>query len=349
MKLVYAALDLGLMGCVSDAAEVARIGCDDLRDRRSEFREAAGDFSTLGNTGRNIGKSADSIVKDLTSNSNNCVRITNAIYKFKSKIKSVLTTVAELDETAAHMFTSISDSFECMNYVSLVIQTDTVTENSAKSGGLSDTQGTIILGSGGKVGSRLGTAGTDGELKTIDGVFCTATGKNGGKSANLNPATQQYIYNMCQETGMDYPLAFAMWYCENTAYESNSKSKGGTMGLTNFYINNPSSYTTFRTNYGEEVDKLIQDTWKKTYGEGSSWDKNSFGEGTIYYDMAVSQAALMTSYSYKDSMYEAMRTYCGGDPSIRFKIANELRAQMGWEQVDYATLMSNASTQTNFL
>ena len=342
-NLLMAKDSSGVMGLVSVIADVASKGCDTVRDGRAAFKETT---VGLDEVAPNLGRSAAEIAKSLTARSNGCVRIANAIYHFKSGLKDIYLQTKDYDNTAAEAFNRILGSFQCMEYVSLLTEVAEVPENPAKSGGAFSMS--TITGSANGVGSRLGTAGTDGELKTIDGVFYTATGKNGGQSAELNPATQQYIYNMCQETGMDYPLAFAMWYCENTAYESHSKSSGGTMGLTYYYRDHPDVYSTFRANKGENVDKLIENTWKKTYGEGASWSRDSFGEGTIYYDMAVAQAMLLSEFSYKDNMYEAMRTYCGGNPSTRFKIANELRAQMGWEQVDYETVLSNTATQNGF-
>lgn len=367
MKVASLVIDrsmTGVTGLTNYISSITRRGCDIIRDRRVDFKAATEGLESASN----LGKSAKEISKELTVRSNECVREANALYHLKLKIQDVYAITKECDNMAAASFNNILDNFQCMEYTTPLTQTAEVTDPQFKAG---DTETVSSISatsndttdsasadavtpvsantSGAGIGSRIGTAGTDGKLKVIDGTFYTATGKNGGQSANLDPKTQEYIYNMCQETGMDYPLAFAMWYCESTSYESLSRNKGGTMGLKDFYVNKPNTYTTFRSNYGEQVDNLIDSTWKKTYGEGSTWDRNSYGEGTVFYDMAVSQATLMTSYSYKGNMYDALDTYCGGSPSTRFKIANELRAQMGWEQVDYETVMRNTPTQNNFM
>lgn len=162
-----------------------------------------------------------------------------------------------------------------------------------------------------------------------------------------------YMQNLCGETGMDLPLALAMWSCESGCSVDYTVSKGGTFGTTWLYRDHPEQLEEYVEKYGDDMYKIANNAYKRTYGTDIPADL--YQPGKLYYDAALSQTMLLQSNSknFPDgNMYENLVQYVGGwkhedSATARFNRANEIREQWGWEQIDYKSTLKQTQNSTD--
>jgi len=162
------------------------------------------------------------------------------------------------------------------------------------------------------------------------------TDGTGALAQDQQEAYQKYLYNLCSETGMDYPLLLAMLYKENTGYIQGYSA--GCFGFTG-HGSNVEAYSEGGYNITEEDVKSDMDAaLKATFG---TTDIANTSYGNLYYDAAQACEVVKAHIAGRSGDVDSgMRHYCGGSPDARFDVANQIRAQLGWEQVDYYNLQA---------
>jgi len=149
-------------------------------------------------------------------------------------------------------------------------------------------------------------------------------------------AYQKYLYNLCSATGMDYPLLLAMLYKENTGYVQGYSA--GCFGFTGHGSNveaySEGGYNITKDDVNSDMNAALMATFGTTDIANTSY-------GNLYYDAAQACEVVKAHIAGRSGdVGSGMRHYCGGSPDARFDVANQIRAQLGWEQVNYYNLQA---------
>ena len=204
---------------------------------------------------------------------------------------------------------------------------------------------------------NLGTHG-QGDIVSISGEVA-------------DPKDQEYLYRLSQITGMDYPLLMGLWCSESGARRylyPPEDNGGGTFGLTygatfdiinNGYVKDSGSGKVYQNNFKDAINNAVTQAYMETFGVEPP--PETFSKGNVYYDSAVASCSLTDMWydwtgggkSTVDTMDEAFRGYTGFDskPFQYYKplnYATQIRNNLGWESVDYQTVMKNQHNQDKF-
>ena len=149
-------------------------------------------------------------------------------------------------------------------------------------------------------------------------------------------AYQEYLYNLCSETGMDYPLLLAMLYKENTGYVQGYSA--GCFGFTGHGSNveaySEGGYNITKSDVTNDMNAALMATFGTT-------DISNTSYGNLYYDAAQACEVVKAHIAGRSGdVGSGMRHYCGGSPDARFDVANQIRDQLGWDRVDYYNLQA---------
>lgn len=156
---------------------------------------------------------------------------------------------------------------------------------------------------------------------------------NGVSDAKSEEAYQKYLYNLCKEQNYDYPMLLAMLFYENGGYVTDRGNGQGCFGFTGGGSNcssySTSNYAVTDANVQAARDKALMDTFGTT-------DVGKTGYGSLYYGAAYAIEVMNSKVSERGA-YDGLASYCGayGSADKRISLANQIRQDLGWSQVDY--------------
>lgn len=291
-----------------------------------------------------------------------CTCERKAMSKIAMNCGQLISQLKSIDGEVVGVFTKANGNITKQDSADVKAETKTVKESNAKAG--SDDNIESITRSGStdgvvRTGVTTSCGTTNGEFKALNTLITDDqswySGNHQGTIKAPDEATQKYLYNLAEATGMDYALLLGLWCSESTASVSSS-GHGGTFGLTNkdlINIINTGNNDGNKNNYKEAINNVISSSYKAAFGTDAP--ASAYQYGSVYYDAAVAIVELNVMSTHwmgggscnVNTTWQAYSNYTGGFHRAAAYAAS-IRENLGWDAVDYYSSMSSTNIEGNF-